>query len=85
VRAVWLTAAPSLLRERIRTAGDYRGATAAERYLMDQFLARSIRYQELMVAQLAALGLPRLDVGEAGPEELADHVLAAAADLPASG
>lgn len=78
--AVWLTASPAVLRSRIRTAGRYTCATADERQLMDAFLARTERFQELMTDVVRALGLPCLDAGDGrGVEELADAVLAHAA------
>ncbi|KAA9151331.1 hypothetical protein FPZ12_039085 [Amycolatopsis acidicola] len=57
VTAVWLAASEAVLQARVREAGRYAGATAAERHLMDRFLARTFRYQELMLGELAKLGL----------------------------
>lgn len=46
---------------------------------MDKFLARSVRYQELMVEAVDRLGLPRVDVGNGrSVSEVADAVLAQA-------
>ncbi|KOV31697.1 hypothetical protein ADK60_14730 [Streptomyces sp. XY431] len=78
VSAHWLRADEAVLRARIRTAGRYPEATPDGRYLMDKFLARSVRYQELLLAELAALGLEPLDAGGGrSVEELADAVVAA--------
>ncbi|MFF1301673.1 hypothetical protein [Streptomyces sp. NPDC058307] len=77
--AVWLTAGEDVVRARIRTAGRYDEATDEERFLMDKFLARSMRYQELMVAAVDRLGLARVDVGkDMSVSEVADAVLAQA-------
>ncbi|WP_249126170.1 AAA family ATPase [Streptomyces sp. A2-16] len=75
--AVWLTADEDVVRARIRAAGRYDEASRAERALMDTFLARSVRFQELMVEAVDRLGRARVDVrdGMAVPE-VADAVLA---------
>ncbi|TDQ50299.1 RNA polymerase sigma-70 factor [Actinorugispora endophytica] len=76
--AVWLTADDAVLRARIRRAGRYNEATDHERLLMDRFLARSARYQAIMLDAVAGLGLDRVDAGAGGSvAELADAVLAA--------
>ncbi|MCB5909108.1 hypothetical protein [Streptomyces pinistramenti] len=75
--AVWLTADEVLLRARMRDAGRYGEATGEERHLMDRFLARTVRYQALMVDAVDRLGLDRIDAGgHRSVEELADVVLA---------
>ena len=75
--AVWLTAGEDVVRARIRAGGRYDGASQGERLLMDKFLARSVRYQELMVEAADRLGLPRVDVGHGSSvSEVADAVLA---------
>ncbi|MGW0417369.1 hypothetical protein [Streptomyces sp. NPDC003015] len=77
--AVWLTAGEDVVRARIRTAGRYDEATDEERFLMDRFLARSVRYQELMLAAVDRLGLARVDIGkDMSVSEVADAVLAQA-------
>jgi hypothetical protein len=46
---------------------------------MDKFLARSLRYQSLMVAAVDRLGLARVDVGtDTSVSALVDAVLAQA-------
>ncbi|ARF77143.1 hypothetical protein B7C62_13505 [Kitasatospora albolonga] len=78
--AVWLTADAVVVRDRVRTAGRYAQATEGERLLMDRFLARTGRYQELMLEAVEALGLARVYAGGGRtPEELADAVLTAVA------
>ncbi|MFC8225375.1 hypothetical protein [Streptomyces sp. NPDC057287] len=75
--AVWLVANDDLLRARIHTAGLYEASTDQERHLTDKFLARSERYQALMLDALAGLDLDRVDVGAGLPvAELVDTVLA---------
>ncbi|WP_239157964.1 hypothetical protein [Streptomyces sp. SID13726] len=77
--AVWLTAGEDVLRARIQAGGCYGEATWEERFLMDKFLDRSVRYQELMVADVDRLGLARVDVGaDTAVAELVDVVLAQA-------
>ncbi|MFJ4937244.1 hypothetical protein ACIP8U_25785 [Streptomyces pseudovenezuelae] len=77
--AVWLTAGEDVVRARIRAGGRYDEASERERALMDKFLARSVRYQELMVEAVDRLGLPRVDVGNGrSVSDVADAVLAQA-------
>ncbi|MER5641065.1 hypothetical protein ABT095_29450 [Kitasatospora sp. NPDC002227] len=74
--ALWLTAEPAVLRARIRRGGGYPEATEDERALMDAFLARTVRYQELMLAEVTALGLTRLaPPAEQSPERTAAAIL----------
>ncbi|MFD5200874.1 hypothetical protein ACFWM7_12145 [Streptomyces sp. NPDC058375] len=76
--AVWLTADDTAVRGRVRAAGRYGEATEGERLLMDRFLARTERYQTLMVDAVDALGLDRVDTGGGRTvAEAADAVLAA--------
>ncbi|MGX1474771.1 UNVERIFIED_CONTAM: 2-phosphoglycerate kinase [Streptomyces canus] len=77
--AVWLTADEDVVRARIRASGHYDAATEQERFLMDKFLARSVRYQSLMVEAVDRLGLARVGVGkDRSVSEVADAVLAQA-------
>lgn len=76
--AVWLTADDAVVRARVHAAGCYGDATEGERHLMDRFLARTERYQQLMCDVLDGLALDRLDAGDGRTAaELADAVLAA--------
>ncbi|MGW5924716.1 hypothetical protein ACWF2L_00540 [Streptomyces anulatus] len=77
--AVWLTADDTVVRDRVRAAGRYEEATDAERHLMDRFLARTGRYQTLMLDAVEAHGLDRVDTGGRTVTEVATAVLAAAA------
>ncbi|AKA07904.1 hypothetical protein SAZ_40200 [Streptomyces noursei ZPM] len=84
--AVWLTAGETVVRGRVHGAGRYAEATAGERHLMDKFLARTGRYQSLMLSEVHRLGLDHLDSGDGrSPEELADAVLSIAAAQHAVG
>ncbi|MFF2656551.1 hypothetical protein ACFVUH_04220 [Kitasatospora sp. NPDC058032] len=89
--ALWLTADETVIRERIRLGGRYAEATEDGRHLMDRFLARSVRYQELMLAELDRFGPhgpgpARLDAGGGrSADELADAVLAAVGRRPLTG
>ncbi|QKZ17311.1 AAA family ATPase [Streptomyces chartreusis] len=84
--AVWLTTDDSVVRARVHTAGSYEAATNAEQVLMDKFLARTERYQTLMIDAIARLGLDRIEAGGGqSPSELADTVLTVAATQTAVG
>jgi 2-phosphoglycerate kinase len=86
VGAVWLTADDAVIRRRVHEAGGYSSATAGERHLMDRFLARTGRYQELMLAAVDELGLDLLDAGGGrSAASLADSVLAAVGAQEAVG
>ncbi len=78
VPAVWLTAGDDVIRDRIHTSGGYATASAGERALMDKFLARSIRFQQLLLADVDRLGLARVAVDGRSVAEVADAVVAAA-------
>jgi predicted kinase len=78
VPAVWLTAAESTIRDRIHADGAYATATVDERALMDKFLARSVRFQQLVLADVERLGLRRVEVDGRSVAEVADAVVAGA-------
>jgi 2-phosphoglycerate kinase len=73
--AVWLTADDAVLQSRIRAAGDYRNATADERALMDKFLARTVRFQELVLADVHQLGLVHIQHNGRSISDLTELVL----------
>ncbi|WP_207621252.1 hypothetical protein [Streptosporangium minutum] len=84
--AMWLTADDTVLRARIHRAGRYEEATGEEQHLMEKFLARTERYQTLMLDAVDRLGLARIDAGDGrSAEELADAVLSAAEAQDAVG
>jgi cytidylate kinase len=72
--AVWLTADDTTIRDRVHASGDYDTATADERALMDKFVARSQRFQELILADIEKLGLTSIDVKGRCAAELADTI-----------
>jgi AAA domain-containing protein len=76
VRSVWLTADDDTIRERIHGGGEYSSASADERALMDKFLARSVRFQQLLLADVERLGLRRIEVDGRSVAEVADAILA---------
>ncbi|MET9079440.1 hypothetical protein ABZX95_46840 [Streptomyces sp. NPDC004232] len=77
--AVWLTTDDALVRARVHAAGRYEAATDEEQRLMDKFLARTERYQTLMIDVIDRLGMDRIDAGGGlSAAELADTVLAEA-------
>ncbi|MEV6786328.1 hypothetical protein [Streptomyces sp. NPDC051098] len=77
--AVWLTTDDSVVHARVHTAGCYEAATGEEQALMDKFLARTERYQTLMIDAIDEQGMDRIDAGAGqSAAELADTVLAAA-------
>jgi cytidylate kinase len=76
--AVWLTADVSVVRARVRAAGRYDEADPAERLLMDRFVARAERFQNIVLEDVERLGLARVDTGDSPPvTALVDAVLAA--------
>ncbi|MFJ8536980.1 AAA family ATPase [Streptomyces sp. NPDC093591] len=76
-RAVWLTADGTVLRERMRASARYGQLADRERCLVDKFLARTERYQELMAQAVDRHGLVRIDTAGRSAAEVADLVLAA--------
>jgi 2-phosphoglycerate kinase len=76
-RAVWLTADDTALRERMRASARYEQLADQDQYLVDKFLARTERYQELMAQAVERHGLMRIDTAERSATEVADLVLAA--------
>ncbi|MGH3312184.1 MAG: hypothetical protein ACRDP3_16615, partial [Streptomyces sp.] len=76
--AVWLTADDAVLRARVHAAGHYGEAAAEEQHLMEKFLARTSRYQTLMLDVVDRLGLDCIEASDGRSiEELANAVLAA--------
>ncbi|GAA4180446.1 hypothetical protein GCM10022252_03310 [Streptosporangium oxazolinicum] len=75
--AVWLTADEAVIRARVHAAGHYEAAGDEERHLVDKFLARTKRYQTLMIDVIDRLGLDRIDAGDGrSVAALVDSVLA---------
>ena len=77
IAAVWLTADEAPLRARMRRGSRYDRASADERRLVDAFLARTLRYQELLLPEVDARGLRCVETSaHQGPAEVADAVVA---------
>ncbi|MGW8884511.1 hypothetical protein [Streptomyces sp. NPDC055749] len=59
--AVWLTTSDAVVRSRVHAASRYTSATDEEKRLADKFLARTERYQSLMIDTIDRLGMDRID------------------------
>lgn len=66
VAALWLTASNRLLQARIYAASGYAGAEPHDRAMIDKFVMRTQRYNDLMQAAVQRLGLVSLDVERVG-------------------
>lgn len=72
--AVWLTASAAVLRERICAASRYCERTAEEKVMVDKFLGRTDRYNQLIVRAVDSHGLASIDTSAAPPiSELIEH------------
>ncbi|MFF4273695.1 hypothetical protein [Streptomyces sp. NPDC001536] len=71
-RAVWLTADEAVLGARVRESA----RDEERRHPVDKFLARSVRYQQLMVESVDAHGLCRVDTSGRPVAEMVDVILA---------
>ena len=65
VAMFWLTADDDLIESRILAQSRYEAGTTTEKAPVEKFVARSIRYNELMMSAVNKLGLVRIDVGKA--------------------
>ena len=61
--ALWLTADGGLLESRIHASSGFRQGTAAEKELIQKFVARNRRYNELVMEAVDRLRLTSIDVG----------------------
>ena len=76
VAALWLTASPGFLQERIYRASGFDQASPQEQIVIDRFLGRVHRYNERMKQALQRLDLPSIDVEEtASLEDLTNRAL----------
>ncbi len=62
VAGLWLAADEALIEARMRRESRFEAADAAGRALIEAFLERARRYQREMLAAVARLGLPLLEV-----------------------
>lgn len=74
VAAVWLRADERVLAARIHAASQYDELPGERRYLVDQFVARSVDYQARMLALVNELNLVQLDA-TALPDDLANKIV----------
>jgi 2-phosphoglycerate kinase len=63
-RFVWLSSASDVLRTRMYINSGHESLDEAEQRLVDRFLARALRYQQLMLSELDRLGLRPIDVAQ---------------------
>lgn len=64
VAAVWLTASDTFFRRRMVASSRYATRSPRGKRMIDQFLARTCRYDAWMVEQVRQLGLATVDVEE---------------------
>jgi hypothetical protein len=80
VRGVWLTGADAVLERRIKVESGYALRDARGRELIERFVARTLRYNTLMMEAVRRLGLASVEVREGmGVEEVAGLCLGAVA------
>jgi len=65
VRAVWLTAAPSLIEARVRRESGFDAQTPDVKAMISKFIGRSQLYDVEVIAEVRTLGLPLVEVTEA--------------------
>ena len=76
VGAIWLTGSDDLLRARIYGESRFEQVSGREKRMIQNFLRRTQRYNERMVAAVNRLGLLSVDVEQApSPEQLSDICL----------
>ncbi|WP_306459434.1 hypothetical protein [Streptomyces sp. TLI_55] len=73
--AVWLTADDEALADRMHASARYAQASAEERHLVDRFLARAQRFQELVRESVDAAGLCRVDATGRSVADLVEEIL----------
>lgn len=62
ITAVWLTASDQFLKDRIYKSSNYFNKSNKEKYLIDQFAARAIAFDHLILEEVKALNLLFLNV-----------------------
>jgi 2-phosphoglycerate kinase len=76
VAAVWLTASPATLRGRIYSASRYAELPDDEKVLIDHFVGRTERYNELMLTAVGRLDFALIDVDSTSSvDELVERCL----------
>ena len=69
VKAVWLTTADRVFKERIYHSSQYEQVTEAEKYLIRKFLDRTVLYNQRMMSAIERLDLRYNLVQENDPVE----------------
>jgi shikimate kinase len=67
VAAVWLTANTAVLRDRIYSASQFGERTAEEKIMVDKFLGRTDRYNQLIMSAVDRHGFASFDTSAAPP------------------
>jgi len=62
VAAIWLTASNSLFETRIFSASQFDNAKGHDKIMIQKFLERTLRYNELMMGAISRLGLVSVNV-----------------------
>ncbi|MDO1445512.1 hypothetical protein Q0590_04575 [Rhodocytophaga aerolata] len=76
VVAIWLYAGADFLTERIRTASGYHQRVTYEQKLIDKFIARTNKFNRLILKQIGELKLKAISVEEfASPKELMEATI----------
>jgi hypothetical protein len=63
--AVWLTASADVLRDRIYSASRFDERSADEKIMVEKFLGRTERYDQLILSAVSSLGFASIDTSAA--------------------
>jgi hypothetical protein len=80
--AVWLTASAAVLRDRIYSASRFHERTGQEKAMVDKFLGRTDRYNQLILRAVSSHGFASIDTSAAPTAELMEHCLRAIDESP---
>jgi 2-phosphoglycerate kinase len=79
--AMWLTASTSVLRDRIYSASRFDELAADEKVIVEKFLGRTERYDQLILSAVSSLGFTSIDTSAApSTADLTERCLQAIAD-----
>lgn len=73
--AVWLTAKKEVFRTRMYDSSQFERLAPPEQFLVNQFLARGLRFDELMMREIRRLGLTYIEVDQLSKQALMKKVL----------
>ena len=62
IAAIWLTASDTLFETRIYNASQFENAKSQEKMMIQKFLERTLRYNQLMMEAVNRLGLISVNV-----------------------